>query len=125
MSQSSKTILGDLPPSSSVTFFKLLFAAASAILRPTRVLPVKAIFWIPMCSEMAAPTVLPYPTKRLNTPGGKPACTLSLHMKSAVRGVNSEHFMTIVLPVASAGPIFQHNMRTALYFKDHLFRVRF
>jgi hypothetical protein len=31
----------------------------------------------------------------------------------AVKGVNSEGFMTMVFPVARAGPIFQHNINTA------------
>ncbi len=40
---SAKTILGDFPPSSRVTAFKLDSAAAIAIWRPVAVDPVKAI----------------------------------------------------------------------------------
>ena len=76
MSASSKTMLGDFPPSSRVTVFKLDAAAAFMICRPTAVDPVKATcdesqkkelaksevrrtFSIFMCEEMAAPTVAP------------------------------------------------------------------
>ena len=41
-SASSNTMLGDLPPSSRVTFFKLEEAAAFMMVRPTIVEPVKA-----------------------------------------------------------------------------------
>ena len=40
-SASSKIIRGDLPPNSSESVFKLLFAAACIISRPTSVEPVK------------------------------------------------------------------------------------
>ncbi len=40
-------------------------------------------------------------------PGGKPTSAQSLAMRSALRGVISAGFITIVLPAASAGPIFQ------------------
>ena len=83
-------IFGLFPPNSRVTGFKLDFAAASMILRPTRVLPVKATFPIFMWDEIAAPTVCPYPVTTLTTPGGKPASWMRAQVRIAVRGVNSE-----------------------------------
>ena len=43
-SASSKTMTGDLPPSSSETGFKLLLAAARITSRPTSVEPVKLTY---------------------------------------------------------------------------------
>jgi hypothetical protein len=50
---------GDLPPSSSVTFFRLLVPDAPTIARPTSVDPVKATFSTSGCAVMAAPAVWP------------------------------------------------------------------
>jgi hypothetical protein len=63
-------------------------------------------------ADIAAPVVLPYPTSTLTTPGGNPARTMRVHMKSAVSGVNSDGLRTTVLPVARAGAIFHDIMRT-------------
>lgn len=41
ISLSGQTITGDFPPSSRVTFLRLVYALASIILRPTKVEPVK------------------------------------------------------------------------------------
>ena len=56
---SSKIMFGLLPPSSRVTTLRFVFDDASRILRPTRVLPVKATLAIFGCSAIAAPTVGP------------------------------------------------------------------
>jgi hypothetical protein len=111
-SASENMIVGPLPPSSSVTGFKLLRAAASMIRRPTSVEPVKAILSTSMCEESAAPMVPPGPFTMLTTPGGKPTLAMSFAMYRAVSGVNSDGFSTTVFPVASAGAIFQVNRRT-------------
>lgn len=100
-------MLGLFPPSSRVTFFRLLAAAASMILRPTSVEPVKATFSMCGCLEMATPAVDPSPLTMLTTPGGKPASSIRVHMRNAVKGVNSDGFNTTVFPVANAGPSFQ------------------
>lgn len=50
-SASSKMTLGDFPPSSRVTVLRLLSAASFMIVRPTRVDPVKATFWIFCCTK--------------------------------------------------------------------------
>ncbi len=51
---SLKKMLGDLPPSSSVAGMRLA-AAAAATLRPTSVLPVKAILAMRLEAASAAP----------------------------------------------------------------------
>ena len=58
-SASLKTTTGDFPPSSSVTFFRLLTPAAATIARPTSVDPVKATFSTSGCAVIAAPAVWP------------------------------------------------------------------
>ena len=69
-SASSKTITGDLPPSSSDTRFRLP-ADAFTISCPTSVLPVKATLSTPGCAASAAPAS-PWPVTTLTTPSGKP-----------------------------------------------------
>ncbi len=95
-----------LPPSSSCTFFRLP-ALAWTMRRPVAVLPVNAIFAMPGCSAMAWPAVWPRPGTMLTTPSGSPASDISSAMRSEVSGVISAGFITIVLPAASAGAIFQ------------------
>ena len=105
-SASAKTTLADLPPSSSVT--RLIVAAApAAIPRPTSVEPVKAILATSGCSTRRDPQTLPGPATTLSTPSGRPASSAILSSSSAVSGVSSAGFSTIVLPAASAGAAFQ------------------
>jgi hypothetical protein len=54
----------------------------------------------------AAPAVSPKPGRIFTTPSGKPASTINSPIRSAVSGVCSAGFNTIVFPVASAGPSF-------------------
>ncbi|MNS96954.1 hypothetical protein D3C72_1312720 [compost metagenome] len=103
---SSNTMLGPLPPSSSCTFFRLP-ALACTMRRPVAVLPVKAILAISGCSAMYWPATLPRPGSMLTTPGGTPASAISSAMRSDVSGVISAGFITMQLPAASAGAIFQ------------------
>ena len=85
--------------------------------------PVKATLRMSGCAEMAAPAVGPYPGTTFTTPGGNPACQctrqwqvtelmlmgltslMSAAMYRAVSGVCSAGFITMTLPVASAGAI--------------------
>lgn len=76
MGASAKTIAGDFPPSSSVTFFRLLLAAASWIFFPTEAEPVKLNFEMSLCDAIADPVSLP-PVMNWITPGGKPASAKS------------------------------------------------
>ena len=105
-SQSSSTITGDLPPSSSDTRF-MSSTAARPISLPTSVEPVKAILSTPGCATSAAPAVSPRPVTTLTTPGGKPASSTSSPRRNAVSGVSSAGLSTTVQPAASAGAIFQ------------------
>lgn len=52
-------ILGLLPPNSKLTFFKFDYADIYNNKRPTGVLPVKAIFFIPIWRPNAYPVVGP------------------------------------------------------------------
>ena len=54
-------MFGDLPPSSSVTFLRLLLPAACTISRPTSVEPVKATLSTSGWAASAAPAVSPKP----------------------------------------------------------------
>ena len=104
-SASSKTITGDLPPSSSDTRLRLP-ADAFTISCPTSVLPVNATLSTPGCAASAAPAS-PKPVTTLTTPSGKPASHTSCASRSAVSGVCSAGLSTTVLPQASAAPSFQ------------------
>lgn len=55
----------------NLTFFRLLFAAASMILRPVTVEPVKAILSTSIWAAMAAPPTGPREGTVFTTPGGK------------------------------------------------------
>ena len=61
-------MLGDLPPSSSVTRLSVSAALLTMIL-PTAALPVNAILSTPGCATSAAPAVSPKPLMMLTTPG--------------------------------------------------------
>ena len=99
MSASSQTIIGSLPPSSSVHGTSAR-PQASAILRPVRTEPVNAILSQP-ASTSAAP-VAPSPVTTWNTFSGRPASANSSASASPTKGVISEGFSTTVLPAASA-----------------------
>ena len=91
---------GSLPPSSSVTFFKLSAAFAITLL-PVGVDPVSAILRMSGCSTMASPVAGPRTT--LITPSGRPP-SISASMQARVaRGVVLAGFNTTVLPAAMAG----------------------
>ena len=61
-------------------------------------------------STIASPTSPPAPVTRLTTPGGKPASAISSTRSVAQWGVSLDGLKTTVLPVTSAGIIFQHGM---------------
>ena len=104
----SNTMFADFPPSSKLTFFKLVCAAAMAIARPVAVDPVNAILSISMCSESALPTLDPSPFTKLKVPAGKPTLLKISANFRVERVVVSAGLKTIVQPAASAGPIFLH-----------------
>ena len=84
-SASSKTICGDLPPSSRVTRLRLS-AAACATARPVAVEPVNATLSTPLCPASAAPSSRLEPATTLNTPGGKPGLVQHLREGQRRRG---------------------------------------
>ncbi len=105
MSASAKMMLGDLPPSSSVT--RLIVAAApSAIPRPTSVDPVKATLATSGWSTRRWPQTLPGPATTFSTPSGRPASCAITSSSTEVSGVSSAGFRTIVFPAARAGATF-------------------
>src|SRR5208283_596514 len=105
-SASAKNTLGDFPPSSSVTRFKVS-AALFTIILPTAALTVNAILSTLGWATSAEPAISPTPFTMLTTPGGKPASSNQLANSSAVSGVCSAGFNTQVQPAAIAGASFQ------------------
>lgn len=89
-------------PSSNVTRFKLLCAAATWIFFPVEILPVKLIFLTRICAERRAP-VSPAPVKTCKTPFGKPAFSKSGATAKDPSGLFSEGLTIRTLPVARQG----------------------
>src|ERR1700761_8393465 len=104
-SASAKKMLGDLPPSSSVTRFKVS-AALFTIIFPTAALPVNATLSTPGCATSAAPAVSPNPLTTFTTPGGKPTSSNKFANSRAVSGVCSAGLSTQQQPAAIAGASF-------------------
>ena len=102
---SSKTMLADLPPSSSVSGTPRPASAAWMSL-PTPVEPVNATLSMSGSRTSAAPAA-PSPGTIDTTPGGSSASWRISASSSAVSGVVSAGFSTEVLPQASAGASFQ------------------
>ena len=94
-SASSYTIIGFLPPSSSVTCL-MCSAAARSTARPLGTLPVNAILGTPGWSTSAAP-VAAGPVTTLRTPGGSRSSVIAASRK-ADRDVCSAGFSTTALP---------------------------
>ena len=97
----ANAMLGDLPPSSSKTFFTLC-AAWPMIRFPTASEPVKLTMstpgWVVRCSLASTSPVM-----MLSTPGGSPASSAISPSTIASSGVNGDGLSTTVLPTASAG----------------------
>src|SRR5579871_3812751 len=103
---SSKTMLGDFPPSSSVS--RARFCAVPRMMaRAVSVPPVKLTLATPGWETSAAPACGPYPVTTFTTPSGNPTSFISRTSSRAVIGVVSAGFSTTVLPAASAGASFQ------------------
>ena len=102
---SSKMMLADLPPSSSVRPTSRPASAAWMSL-PTAVEPVKATLSMPSARTSAAP-VARSPGRIETTPGGSSASWQISASSSAVSGVVSAGLRIAALPHASAGASFQ------------------
>ena len=109
MSASASTTTPFFPPSSSESRFRRP-AALVAIAFPVVDDPVNEM--TPMSGEptIASPTSAPAPVTRLTTPGGTPASAISSTSSVAQCGVSLAGLKTTVLPVTSAGMIFQHGI---------------
>ena len=95
-----------MPPSSSETFFSCR-PQTSAIMRPTRVEPVKLSTSTSGFSTSARPASAPNPCTTLSTPFGKPASSHRRPRNHDDSGVSSAVFSTTPLPQISAGKTFQ------------------
>src|SRR5215470_15234123 len=104
-SASAKKMLGDLPPSSSVTRFTVSDASFTMIL-PTAAEPVKAVLFTSGCLTSGDPQVSPKPVITLTTPLGGPTSSNHFANSRAVSGVCSAGLSTQVQPAASAGASF-------------------
>ena len=91
-----------MPPSSSITGFKLS-AAAFITARPVGTEPISAIMATSLWVVSAAPASRP-PGTTLNTPGGRMP-PISSASRSDDSGACSGGFITTVLPVATGAPI--------------------
>src|SRR5258708_37876924 len=100
-SASSRMMLADLPPSSWATRLTV-GAAARATSMPARVDPVNDSLSLSGRAERQAPTLMPSPLTRLNTPAGAPASSRISADRMAFRGGPSDGLSTIVQPVARA-----------------------
>ena len=108
-SASARTTTPFLPPSSSDRRFNRR-PARSAMPVPVAELPVNDMTATSGLSTIALPTSAPVPVTRLTTPAGKPASAISSTRSVAQCGVSEDGLKTTVLPVTSAGIIFQHGI---------------
>ncbi len=77
---------------------------------PVAELPVNEMTATSGLSTIASPTSAPAPVTRLTTPGGMPASAISSTRSVAQCGVSDDGLKTTVLPVTSAGIVFQHGI---------------
>ena len=96
---------GDLPPSSSATFFTI-WAASSMMRLPARVEPVNDTMSTSGLVTSASPTTGPRPVTRLKTPFGRSISSKISASMNAVSGATSLGFRTTVQPATSAGATF-------------------
>ena len=105
ISASSKTMKGDLPPSSSDSSAK--FSAVLRITWPAETgPPVKDTRATSGCDVRTRPHGSPRPVMIFTTPSGMPASAISLPNSRMGAALHSDPFSTTVLPAASAGPTF-------------------
>mmetsp|Transcript_15706 Transcript_15706/g.37190 ORF Transcript_15706/g.37190 Transcript_15706/m.37190 type:complete len:203 (-) Transcript_15706:305-913(-) len=106
-------MLGDLPPSSTVTGIRLSAASRSTAV-PVGVEPVKAIFAMPLLCASAAPASDPYPVTTLSTPAGTVSLMSSMSAMIEV-GVCSAGLSTTQFPAARAGATFHAAMTSGKF----------
>jgi len=114
ISASSQTIMGSLPPSSSVSCFSV-GAASRATCLPVPPSPVNETFLIAGLRAISRPTVSPGPVTTFRTPDGRPAPARISASLPQVSGVVWAGFKTTVFPATRAGPIFQPMMIAGMF----------
>jgi hypothetical protein len=77
--------------------------------------PVNEMTWTSGLSTRAPPTSAPDPVTTFTVPGGKPASAMSSTRSVAQCGVSEAGLNTTVLPVTSAGIIFQQGIATGKF----------
>ncbi len=80
------------------------------MVRPVAEDPVNEMTGTSRLSTIASPTSAPEPVTRFTTPGGNPASSISSTRSVAQWGASLDGLNTTVLPVTSAGIIFQHGI---------------
>ena len=103
-SASAKTMVGDLPPSSSSVRF-IWRAPASWMRQPTAVLPVNDTMSTSGEVVSASPISGPEPHTKLTTPGRQHRVDDAAQLDDRRVGSTGAGLTTTVLPHASAGPI--------------------
>ena len=101
---SPKKMLGDLPPSSSVTGIRF-WAAYCMIIRPVEVSPVKAILAMRGDDASGLPASTPKPCTTFTTPPGRMSAISSISTMMET-GVCSAGLRTTQFPAARAGASF-------------------
>ncbi len=107
-SASCRTIIGSLPPSSSVTG-RSSSPAATAMRRPVALEPVKTIFDTPRCGDERGARVT-RAVHDAHEPGGAPASANSRATHSPQSGVSSDGLSTTALPAATAVTVCERGM---------------
>ena len=110
-SASSKTMLGDLPPSSSVTRARCAAAPRITALPVSVAAGERDLVDAAGARPAARPPRPPNPVTTLTTPGGKPASSTSAANSSVDADACSDGLMTSVQPAASAGASFQRHQQ--------------
>ena len=108
ISQSAKTTLAFLPPSSRLSFLNA-GAADAATFSPVDVPPVNETRSTSEWATSGAPAPTPSPCTRLTTPAGRPTSSMTCISRSAVIGVSSLGLHTTVLPMPMAGATFHES----------------
>ena len=111
---SSRRMVGDFPPSSSVTRF-MVAAPSRMMLWPTATDPVNEILSTSGFRTSSAPTVFPRPITTLQTPFGSPAASMHSSITPVCSELSSLGLMTTVQPAATADASLRQ-MNSALAF---------
>ncbi len=107
-------MLADLPPNSSTQGITRS-AAALAMSAPVAGEPTKITFFTDQVAMACGTMLWPRPASTLTSPTGRPACSPRRAMASDENGVSSEGLSSTALPVASAGPSCQPQVKAGAF----------